>query len=123
MRFILNMNVCREVAEKLGQLGQECVHARDAGLARADDRAVVEFARREGRVIVTHDLDYGDLLMLSEEPRPSAIIFRLRRSSPSIMCQRLGDAWEPISAAITEGAIVVIEDAAIRIRPLSSQSQ
>jgi predicted nuclease of predicted toxin-antitoxin system len=123
MRFLLNMNVCRAVADKLTQLGHECVHARDAGLATADDRSVVEFARQEGRVIVTHDLDYGDLLMLSEEPRPSAIIFRLRRSSPSIMCQRLGDAWEAISAAIVEGAIVIIEDAAIRIRRLSEPSQ
>jgi predicted nuclease of predicted toxin-antitoxin system len=122
MRFLLNMNVCRAIADTLKELGQECVHARDVGLATADDRAVVEFARRDGRVIVTHDLDYGDLLMLSEGPGPSAIIFRLRRSSPSNMCQRLKEAWEPIRGAVQEGAIVVIEDAAVRIRPLSAES-
>ena len=119
MRFLLNMNVCRAIAQTLGGLGQECVHARDVGLATSDDRIVVEFARRNGRVIVTHDLDYGDLLMLTEEPRPSVIIFRLRRSSPSAMCRRLMEAWTPICKAVEDGAIVIIEDAAVRIRSLS----
>jgi predicted nuclease of predicted toxin-antitoxin system len=123
MRFLLNMNVCRAIAGVLADLGQESVHARDVGLATADDKAVVEYARRDGRIIVTHDLDYGDLLIMAEAPRPSVLIFRLRRSSPSTMCQRLKEAWEPIRAAIEEGAIVVIEDAAVRIRSLSVEPQ
>jgi predicted nuclease of predicted toxin-antitoxin system len=38
MRFILNMNVSRAVGEALAQMGQEWVHARDLGLATAEDR-------------------------------------------------------------------------------------
>jgi predicted nuclease of predicted toxin-antitoxin system len=122
MRFLLNMNVSREVGKAIAELGGEFIHARDANLATADDRVVIQVARREDRVIVTHDLDYGDLLMLSGEPHVSVIIFRLRRSAPLVMCKRLREAWETIQTPLAEGAIVVIEDASMRIRPFGGES-
>lgn len=71
--------------------------------------------------IVTHDLDYGDLLMTTEEPRPSAVIFRLRRSSPTAMSRRIQEAWKAMHQAIGTGAIVIIEDTTVRIRLTSSE--
>ena len=122
MRFLLNMNVSREVGKTLKEMGGDFIHARDADLATADDRVVIHFARQQGRVIVTHDLDYGDLLMLSGEQPVSVIIFRLRRSSAPLMCRRLREAWEEIRDALSEGAIVVIEDASVRIRTFAGGS-
>jgi predicted nuclease of predicted toxin-antitoxin system len=121
MIFLLNMNVCRAVGLTLEDLGQQWVHARDVGLARADDRAVVDLARREGMTIITHDLDYADILALSGQAHPSVIIFRLRLSSPPVMCRRLHEAWAGMHEALGQGAIVVIEDAAVRIRSLSGE--
>jgi predicted nuclease of predicted toxin-antitoxin system len=92
MRFLLNMNICRAVGPTLADLGQQWAHARDVGLARADDRAVVDLARREGMTVITHDLDYADILALSGQTRPSVIIFRLRLSSPLAMSRRLREA-------------------------------
>ena len=63
MRFLLNMNMTRVVGHALAELGHEWVHVRDVGLAKGPDPPIIDFARRERRVIVTHDLDYGDLLV------------------------------------------------------------
>ena len=123
MRFLLNMNVCRAVADVLAEFGHECVHARDAGLIRSDDAEIVETARRNGQVIVTHDLDYGDLLALGGRRHPSVIIFRLRVSSPSNLADRLRSAWEHIATFLPKGVIVVITDATVRVRPLPLNAQ
>lgn len=124
MRFLLNMNVCRAVADVLVEFGHESVHARDAGLISCDDAEIVETARRNGQVIVTHDLDYGDLLALGGHRQPSVIIFRLRISSPSKLADRLRSVWEHIASFLPKGVIVVITDATVRVRvlPLNTQT-
>jgi predicted nuclease of predicted toxin-antitoxin system len=120
MRFLLNMNVSRVLGTALTHLGQQWAHARDLGLARADDQTVVDVSRREGMAIITNDLDYADLVALSGEDRPSVIIFRLRLSSPAAMSNRLTESWGRIGPSLEQGAIEVIEDAAVRIRSLSA---
>lgn len=124
MRFLLNMNVCRAVADVLGELGHECVHVRDAALISCDDAEIVESARRNDQVIVTHDLDYGDLLALGGHRQPSVIIFRLRTSFPSNLADRLRSVWEHIAPLLPKGAIVVITDTTVRVRllPLNAQT-
>lgn len=39
-------------------------------------------AVQEGRVVLTFDLDFGDLLAANRESLPSVITFRLRNQSP-----------------------------------------
>lgn len=76
-------------------------------------------------VIVTHDLDYSHLLAFSGEPAPSVIILRLRNIHSDNLLNRILRAWPEVEEALSEGAIVVLEDAAHRIRrlPLSSAGQ
>lgn len=62
MRFLLNINVSRTLGDALAHLGQQWTHARDMGLAKADDQVIVDTARQGRLVIVTHDLDYGEPL-------------------------------------------------------------
>jgi predicted nuclease of predicted toxin-antitoxin system len=46
------------VAAALRKHGIDVTTTQDAGLIGADDSAQLEYARQEGRVIVTHDADY-----------------------------------------------------------------
>ena len=62
MRFLLNMNVPRELGRRLRDEGHEYRHVGDIGMAQASDVVIVEEARTHGKVILTHDLDYGHLL-------------------------------------------------------------
>lgn len=118
MRFLLNLNVPRELGSRLSAEGHECRHVGDIGMAQADDIEIVEEARHNREVIVTHDLDYSHLLAFSGEPAPSVIIFRVRNVHPAKLFDRISRAWPEIEGALSEGAIVVLEDAAHRIRTL-----
>lgn len=50
-------------------------HVRDVGLARASDRAIWEFAKREGLTIVTFDSDFHERSLLEGWP-PKVIWLR-----------------------------------------------
>lgn len=47
-------------------------------MGRLLDGEILAKARAEGRILLTHDLDFGELLATSGGSLPSAIIFRLK---------------------------------------------
>jgi predicted nuclease of predicted toxin-antitoxin system len=116
MRFLLNMNVPRELGTRLTTEGHEFRHVGDIGMARANDIAIVQKARRNGEVIVTHDLEYGRILYFDAEARCSVVIFRVRNTLTENLFSRLMSSWMEIEKPLAEGAIVVLEDAALRVR-------
>ena len=118
MRFLLNMNLPRELGRRLAAGGHECRYADDIGMAQASDVAIMEEARRSEEIIVTHDLDCGHLLAFSGDPVPSVIILRLRNTHPDNLFARIMGTWPEIQKPLLEGAIVALEDAAFRVRRL-----
>lgn len=118
MKFLLNMNVPRTLGQLLQARGHVCRHVADIGMGRASDAAIVEEARRSDEVILTHDLDYGHLLAVSGEARPSVIIFRMGNVRTERLSQRIAEVEALIAAPLSQGAIVVIQDEGVRIRPL-----
>ena len=118
MKFLLNMNMSRELGKLLVSQGHEYRHVGDIGLARAEDIDIVAEAKEKQEIILTHDLDYGNLLAFSGELVPSVIIFRLRNTQPKNMFIRLINTWPKIQLPLIKGAIVILEDATLRIREL-----
>ena len=118
MKFLLNMNVPRELGERLGAAGHSYRHAGDIGLAQASDSAIIAEATARGEVIVTHDLDYGHLLAFSGASGPSVVTIRLRNAAPAQVTARILESWNQIEKSLQEGAIVILEDAASRVRRL-----
>jgi predicted nuclease of predicted toxin-antitoxin system len=74
--------------------------------------------RRRGEVIVTHDLDFGYILASSGSIRPSVVILRQRNVHPQKLYHSITTTAESWASAVAEGAIVILEDGALRIRPL-----
>ncbi len=118
MKFLLNMNLPRALGKRLTMAGYDCRHAGDIGLAQAKDVEIMVEAGNQGETILTHDLDYGHLLAFSGDTAPSVIIFRLKDCRPDKLFSRMTAAWSKIETPLLEGAIVILEDAALRIRRL-----
>jgi len=67
-------------------------------------------------VLVTFDLDFGEIVALCKGRKTGVILFRLRNSRRSFVLQRLGDVISECAAALTRGAIVIVEEARHRVR-------
>lgn len=118
MRFLANMNVPRVLCARLREHGHECRHVADLGMAQSADSDILLAASQTGEVVLTHDLDYGELLALSGDAGPSVVIFRLRRVLVDDLLGKLLVAWPRIEAALENGAVVIIGDRSVRVRDL-----
>jgi predicted nuclease of predicted toxin-antitoxin system len=78
----------------------------------------LDLARREGRVIVTHDVDFSALLALGGYDRPSLITLRLLDTAPDLVTRRLRQVLPKIEAALSKGSAITIDDKSVRIRGL-----
>jgi predicted nuclease of predicted toxin-antitoxin system len=82
VKFLADMGLARSTVIFLRDQGYDAVHLRDQGLQRLEDEGIIEKARREERVILTHDLDFGRIVALSRAGKPSVITFRLGDMRP-----------------------------------------
>lgn len=98
--------------------GHEVVHLREQGLQRLSDPAILAKARAESSVVITFDLDFGDLLAAGADDGPSTIICRLANETPAFVTPLLEQVLEECEPDIAHGAIVIVEDSRYRVRRL-----
>jgi predicted nuclease of predicted toxin-antitoxin system len=65
------------------------VHLRDEGLQTLPNGKIYEKARVEGRIVVTFDLDFGEIVAESAGSIVSVILFRLRNARAGHVVQAL----------------------------------
>ena len=116
MRFLLDMNLPPAIAEWLQSKGHDAVHIREIGLGHLPDREVFARAAEEGWIVVTFDLDFGEIAGLAGATGATVLLLRLRLVHQDYFRQRLQAAIVEAAEALEAGATVVVEDARIRIR-------
>ncbi len=118
MKFLLDMGLARSTATFLRTQGYNAVHLREEGWQRLADEKIIEKARNEDRVILTHDLDFGRLIALSQRQFPSVITFRLDNMPPIYVNHCLAEILARFAPELEAGALVSANEQAIRVRPL-----
>ena len=64
MRFLLDQDVWAATGRFLRDLGHDALPVADIGLAAADDEVLLKTAHQQGRIFVTRDRDYGNLVFV-----------------------------------------------------------
>lgn len=118
MKFLLDMGISPAVASFLRQRGFHAVHLEDLALGRLADSGILAKARQERFVLITHDLDFAELVADSGGALPSVVLFRLRNMRPERVMEHLSRVIDEARDALVSGAFVTVREAAIRIRPL-----
>jgi predicted nuclease of predicted toxin-antitoxin system len=106
------------LAAWLVESGHDAVHALELKLHRASDPMILEYARKDDRVVVTADLDYPRILALTQSQGPGLILFRGGNYSEEEAVARLSRALETIPLEELPASIIVIEEGRIRRRRL-----
>ena len=118
MRFLADMGVSHRVVSWLRNEGHDALHVCEENLLRLPNGLIFEKAYLEKRILLTFDLDFGEIVALSGGRNVSVILFRLRNTKTQHVIDRLKTVLIDAGHALEKGAIVVVEEARHRIRRL-----
>lgn len=118
MQFLADMGVSVRVTDWLRKQGHDVAHLRDRGLHRWPNGDIFQLALHEQRIILTFDLDFGEIVAPSGGNLVSVILFRLQNTRSDHVVQRLDKVLQQSSLELSQGAIVVVEESRHRIRKL-----
>lgn len=118
MKILVDMNLSPGWCDLLAGEGWEAVHWSTVGAPTAPDVEVMAYAKAQGFVILTHDLDFGTLLALTAADGPSVIQVRSQDLLSDAFREILVAALGQFEADLQVGAIVVIDGSRARARVL-----
>jgi predicted nuclease of predicted toxin-antitoxin system len=118
VRILVDVNLSPSWVEVLVGNGHEATHWTSVGDPRASDRDIMEWARTNGHVVFTHDLDFGVLLALTRAVGPSVVQVRTQDVLPSAIAGLVVAALHQHEAMLLRGAIVSVDEATSRVRVL-----
>ena len=93
-RVLLDQGLAPGTARLLRSEGWDALHISEAGLDRADDLDILEFARRRGMACVTLDHDFHSHLALALSPGPSVVLVRIEGLDAEGQAALIAAVWE-----------------------------
>ena len=118
MKFLADMGISITTVHALRGTGHDVVHLRELGLHTLPDDEILHKAILEQRVVLTCDLDFGELLAAGGGTVPSVVLFRTRNQTPAAVTPRLFQVLDACRAALEAGAIIIVEEGGFRLRRL-----
>jgi predicted nuclease of predicted toxin-antitoxin system len=112
------MGIGQSVSAWLRSLGYDAVHLNDESLYKMEDGDIVKKAIKERRVIITTDMDFGQLLAFNRSLNVSVIQFRTSTFTPFDIKNKIEEFFNEFGDQLEEHFIVTIEDTRIRHRKL-----
>jgi len=118
MRLLLDQGLPRSAVKLLREAGIDAVHVGEIGYTAADDAAILQMARDNGRTVVTLDADFHALLALSQATFPSVIRIRVEGLRGGNAADLIQTVLKRCSDDLERGAMVTVQPRRIRIRRL-----
>jgi len=118
IQILVDMNLSPHWIDELAALGFPSIHWSAVGDPKATDREIMDWARSNGYVVFTHDLDFGTMLALTHANGPSVVQIRGQDILPKSMAPVVLAALEQYESDLTTGALVVVEELKSRVRIL-----
>ena len=120
MKIFIDMNLSPRWVEVFMAAGLDATHWFAVGDPRASDRSIMEWARKNGYIVFTHDLDFGAILAATQAGGPSVIQIRAEDVLPEHAAVSVIAAIRRFQDGLEQGALISIdpERARARILPL-----
>lgn len=121
MRFLLDECVPTYITALLRDRGHDVFDPRDAGLRGADDRTLLDIAAREGRIIITRDLDFNLLFVRDLQPEGLVLLRYPEMLTPKTVTELFEGFMDLGGLERCLGKIAVLTPGRARFRPLPKQ--
>ncbi len=113
----LDENVPDSVGVILRERGHDVALARDEQLAGAGDDQILAVANSEGRVLVSLDRDFTNILRHPPEATAGIVVIRLPQQTLPLMRQAANTLGDLLSRESARGRLWVLDESRLRIWP------
>ena len=122
MKFLDDMNLSPRWVEEFHAAGWTCRHWKDVGPLTVCDREIMAFAREQGFIVVTHDLDFSAILAATQALGPSVVQIRADNLDPRVLGAHVIRAVSQQAVALQTGALLAVrsDSSSVRVLPLTS---
>ena len=103
---------------RLSAAGFEVDHWSTVGAPSAPDTEIMAYARSNGHIVLTHDLDFSAILATTHGEKPSVVQIRAEDVSPDAIGAAVVAALQQMASDLEDGALVTIEPGRTRLRVL-----
>ena len=117
MNLLADENLHSHIVHWLRRQGHDVLWATESLLSKPD-HVLLSTAEEQARIVVTSDLDFGELIFNQGLNSHGVILLRLEKLLLSERITRLEVIW-PIIEANPSGSFIVITPQRVRVRPLS----
>ena len=76
MKFLADQDIWKTTIDHLRKWGHDIMTAQELKLHTASDETLLKVARKEHRIFITRDKDFGELVFLKEELSYGVILLR-----------------------------------------------
>ena len=118
MKIVVDMCLPPDLAKGLMEAGHDAVHWSAVGDVQALDITIMQWAQVNGHTVITHDLDFGDLLFASKDPSPSVVIIREQDTHPEILLGPVLRVLEQFAQDLRNGSLIAMNRNMARVRRL-----
>ena len=122
MKLLIDMNLSPTWVSVLKEAGLEPVHWSSIGRPDAPDNEIQGYARSNGYVVFTHDLDFGTILAATKADCPSVIQIRSQNVTPEHLGRLVVSALHQFEKHLKAGALVTVDEKKLRARILPLQA-
>ena len=119
MNLLIDNALSPSLSHLLQERGHDALHVREIGMQAAVDPEVFAVAMRDDRVLVSADTDFGALLAVRQEAKPSFILFRKSQGvRPKVIADQIDTICREYERELQLGCVLTITEERIRIRSL-----
>lgn len=115
-KFLLDANLSPTTANHLRDSGFDIKSITEERLGHLLDEDVVEMAKKERRIIITFDLDFGEIYHEKEHRKIGIIVLRLNNQTPENVNFVLGQFLDKNISRLKQNtrSLIVIKENGIR---------
>jgi len=118
LKLLIDMNLSPDWVPLLAARGWEAKHWSQLGSGQAPDTELMRWARAEGHVVLTPDLDFSQLLFATRDGGPSVVLLRIENEFDAAARNRVCAALAQAEGALVSGALLTISGNRARLRRL-----
>ena len=117
MKLLADENIAADIVTWLRK--QECdVLVASEQLGQEVDVVLLQTAEAEGRLLLTEDKDFGELVFRDRLNSHGVVLLRMGKLAIAKRIERLAETWSIVQAN-PGGRFIVITDKKVRVRPLN----